>query len=423
MNVKFLDKIEAIRVKRQIRIDADGDWDEDLHPRAKNGQFSKVAGSGSGKKAADVKKEYDKILKEWNDALEKKTELQKKLNNASSKKEVDECLSKLGDAEKLFQENEKRLIEQSKKMTAAGYIWNEKTGDYDDPSKPKKKTGEKKSEKKTEKKAETPPEDNIPEKKVEKKPEIKESKPFDKSAYQSGKKESAFSSSYPSEVDKVVRPEAERVWNGLSREEQKSAILYTLYARGRFNDPQREAAKKGDFSAQGEECEMLTRVVDQSSYDFDMMLQRGNTISGSAKFFGVPEDVLTKGGSRELSEALIGLEPVEYGWTSTGAAKGHGSTPKDHKNYVVQYNIFAPAGTKMLYCEPFSWYNNENKDAQVSRDWWDYNWWDGKSEQKNGFSREFEMLIQRNTRYRITGARREKGVIWIDMEVIGQMEE
>lgn len=541
MNVKLLDKIEAIRAKRLVRLDADGDWDEGLHPRAKNGQFSKVAGSGSGAKTEDdkeeydrvkkeyensmqkkvellikvrgakskeelekykkeyqeheknhkkiseeyegflkkntagsgqshetqknakppkstqpveerkspeknvekkeealktesespelqVKKEYDKVLKEWENAQKNKTDLQKKLNNASSKEEVQECVNELGKAEKEFQECDKKLAEQNKKMMAAGYVWNEKKGDFEKPSKTEKQTEKKAPEKASEKKEEITEKEEkkhvenkaSEQKEVRPEPERKRIKAFDKSSYQAGRKDSAFTSSDPAEVDKAIRPEAGRVWNGLTHREQETAIFYTRFSSGMFNDKQREAGLKGDFSAQSRQCEELTRIVDRSSYDFDMMLYRGNPISGASKFLDVPEDLLKNGEIEELEKKLIGLEPTEHGWASTGAAKGYGCTPKDDKNYVVQYNIFAPAGTKMLYCEPFSWYNNENKDAQMTDDWWDYNWWDGKSEQKASFSREFEMLLQRNTKFRVTGVKRENGVLWIDMDVIGQ---
>lgn len=242
---------------------------------------------------------------------------------------------------------------------------------------------------------------------------------FSAESYSQERKDKALWSKDPAEVDKKVRGVCEKVWRASSQSEQKSAILYTKWANGMFNQPQREAGLKGDFSAQSRVVKELTDVIDRSSYDFDMKLQRGASIEGAASFLGVSEDAL-KGDIKKLRKELIGSEPIEYGFSSTGAVEGHGSTPTDDKDYTVQYQIYAPSGTKMLYCEPFSWYNKENDNPT---DWWDYNWWDGKSKYKGGFSREMEMLIQRNTRYRVTGVNRKRGVLWIDMEVIGQGDE
>ena len=245
----------------------------------------------------------------------------------------------------------------------------------------------------------------------------KTDKPFSADAYSEERKKNALWSSNPKEVDAQVRGVASKVWLDSSTEEQRNAIRYTKFS-AMYNDPQREAGAKGDYSAQGQGAEHLTNMINKSSYDFDMKLQRGTTYDGAAKFLGVDDKFLRTASDKELNDALVGREPIEFGFCSTGGAKGYGTTPEDYKSYKVQYQIYAPAGTKMLYAEPFSWYNKYNNDPI---DWDMYDWWDGESPQKGGFSREFEMLVQRNTRFRVSRVRRDKkGILWVDLDIISQ---
>ena len=87
---------------------------------------------------------------------------------------------------------------------------------------------------------------------------------------------------------------------------------------------------------------------------------------------------------------------------STGAAKGAGFSGHT-------FNIYAPKGTKMLYCEPFSAYGNGDGRK-----------WDGVSGQ-HSFGYEFEMLIQRGTKFKITKIEKKGNKLYIDMEVVGQI--
>ena len=86
-----------------------------------------------------------------------------------------------------------------------------------------------------------------------------------------------------------------------------------------------------------------------------------------------------------------------------GSAKGQGFSGN------ILMNIYAPAGTKMMYVEPFSHYGGH-----------DYNW-DGKSKQSH-FGGEFETIMQQGTQFRITKIERRgrSGTIYVDLEVINQ---
>ena len=434
--------VEEIREKFLRRMD-DNDWEEDLHPRGEDGKF--VKGSGGAK-------DYSKMSKD--DLYEELKKAKSERANASNSKDYDEAqdrMIKIIDMIDAMSQKEwaKEDEPKKKKSTSKKTTKEPKTSgkeEHKTSEEPKEKPKEeKKAEEKTAGNEETkqgkeekelseviekesPAEEQVPkeEPKAEEQPkgQMKKhgAKNFPESAYTAERKDNVANKGTPEEVDKKVRGVCSKVWNDSTEEEQKAAIMYTRFS-GLFNKDLRERAMAGDFETVDREEEALTKMISKSTYDFDMMLQRGNTMSGASKLLGVSQDLLEKASSKKLNDVLRGVEPIEYAFTSTGAAKGYGTTPQDLKSYKVQYNIYAPAGTQMLYCEPFSWWNNENKDAQETQDWWDFNWWDGKSEQKDGFSREFEMLIQRNTRYRVTGAKRDKGVLWIDMEVIGQGNE
>ena len=83
--------------------------------------------------------------------------------------------------------------------------------------------------------------------------------------------------------------------------------------------------------------------------------------------------------------ALVGKTLTDMGFMSCGAAKGTG-----FGGNIL--NIYCPRGTKMLYIDGRSAYASEN-----------------------------EMLIQRNTRFRVTKVEKKGSRYYIDIEVIGQI--
>lgn len=217
--------------------------------------------------------------------------------------------------------------------------------------------------------------------------------------------------------------EASRWWLSLSDEERDAMYNYTgeysivnMPLRG-WNYDTDEYLGLGniDFEAQGtrwhrfERGESLKRIkkmtsaIDKTSYPYDIWLNRGVKYERMDKFFGVSIDLLENGTEEQLKAALLGTTPTEYAFMSAGVAKGDGFT-----QYPIILNVYAPRGTKMAYIEPISQYGNGSG-----------RWWDGKTRQKDtGY--ENEMLLQRETTFRITKVERNNGKLWIDMEVIGQ---
>ena len=372
--------IEIIRNKFKSRLRLDEKWEEDLHPRDENGQFA------SKNSLSNMS---------YGDVMKKREELRQKLYQASEK-DYNGILEEFKKYDKEIKDRDSAPTKTAPKPEAEKPVKKQKT-----PSKEKRVKPSESEKAKTARKPEP----------------VKTTGDFSGNAYSEERKNNALWSKNPKEVDEKVRGVASEVWQNSTKEEQKSAIQYTRWS-GRFNEKQRIAGAEKDYSAQTKEIEELTGMIDRSSYDFDMRLQRGTTVTGASKFLGIDEDLLKTGGAKELEKRLKGTTPVEFGFTSTGAVDGYGTTPSDEKDYTVQYRIYAPSGTKMMYCEPFSWYNAENDNPH---DWWDYNWWDGKSGANGKYSREMEMLLQRGTRYRVTGVSRKKGVLWIDMDVIDQV--
>lgn len=99
---------------------------------------------------------------------------------------------------------------------------------------------------------------------------------------------------------------------------------------------------------------------------------------------------------------LVGAEGVEGAFWSTGVAKGKGLSGD------IIFNIYAPKGTKAMYCEPFSAFGHGSGRG-----------WDGIAGQSS-FSRESEILIQRGTKFRITKIERSGWTYYIDVEIIEQ---
>lgn len=79
-----------------------------------------------------------------------------------------------------------------------------------------------------------------------------------------------------------------------------------------------------------------------------------------------------------------------------------------YRSSDVRMNIYVPAGSEMIYAEPFSRYNESKYDSKN---------WDGK-EGATEFGEEFETILQRGGSYTITGARHgDDGAYYVDIEL------
>jgi hypothetical protein len=161
---------------------------------------------------------------------------------------------------------------------------------------------------------------------------------------------------------------------------------------------------KVDLNAEGRASAIkeMTRLIDKSSYDVDIWLQRGvGTSQGAINFLQMAEKNLRNLSQDEL-QRLVGSHVTDAGFVSCGSAKGKGFS-----GYI--FNIYCPKGTKMMYAEPFS---NYGKGAKLN--------WNGITKQKS-FGYEDETIIQRGTTFRVIKVEKKSDNIYFDLEVISQI--
>ena len=227
------------------------------------------------------------------------------------------------------------------------------------------------------------------------------------------RKDKALWAKSPKEADSALRAKSGEVWSEAKQVEKNAAYKYTQ-GSGSFNRPLRgyegswgnyKGVGKVDlnYEKSGKAIEHLTKLIDRSSYDRDIWLQRGVSTDGTAKFLKITEKHLMGLSEKELKQLLEGKEITEEAFTSCGSCKGTGFSG-------VIFNIYCPKGTKMIYAEPFSHYGYGAKKK-----------WDGKSEQSI-YGHELETIIQRGTKFRVTKIEKSSKGIFIDMDVIEQIE-
>lgn len=205
------------------------------------------------------------------------------------------------------------------------------------------------------------------------------------------------------EADNKLRDTCGQIWRGASKKEKEAAYYYT-HTFCPINEPLRGMTYYGPPSKLKEaqaKVPHLTSIIDRSFYDFDMWVQRGVKKDGFEGLFGVNLNSIDKSNL----DSLVGKTGLEKAFSSCGIAKGKGFTDKD-----IIYNIYCPRGTRMFYEEPFSDFGN---GAKLN--------WDGVSKQSS-ISLEAEILIQRNTKFRITKIEYNSSQYkyYVDVEVIEQ---
>lgn len=224
---------------------------------------------------------------------------------------------------------------------------------------------------------------------------------FGDDAYTQKRKDTAMWAKNTKDADDRLRDKCGEVWRAASAKEKDAIFGYTE-SYSNINEPLRGMTYIGTAAKtkQGlDRIPLIESIINKSVYDFDMWLQRGDTMIALKKFglknFATATDA-------EIY-ALKGKEGVEGAYWSAGVAKGMGFSSKP-----VIFNIYAPRGTKAMYCEPFSRYGNGAGRS-----------WDGFAKQTS-FGTESEILIQRGTKFRITKVEKSGGKWYIDVEIIEQ---
>jgi hypothetical protein len=232
-------------------------------------------------------------------------------------------------------------------------------------------------------------------------------------AFAQARKDAALWAKSPKEADNALRKVCGKVWQNATKAERKAIYDYTCGSGG-FNRPLRgydggwgnfKGIGKVDLDAEGRASAIkeMTRLIDKSSYDVDVWLQRGvETSRGAASLLGIPEKALHDLTQSQLEQSLLKKQITDAGFVSCGSAKGKGFS-----GYI--FNIYCPKGTKMMYAEPFSHYG---KGADLN--------WNGIAKQTS-FGYEDETIIQRGTTFRVVKVEKKGSNTYFDLEVVSQI--
>ncbi len=223
---------------------------------------------------------------------------------------------------------------------------------------------------------------------------------FDADAYSQERKNNAMWAKNTADADARLRDKCGLIWRGAT-EAEKDAIYGYTSSYCNINEPLRGLTYIGSQESTRtglRRIPHITDIINRSSYDFDMWLQRGDTRVALKKFGLANWDTAT---NAEI-KALVGKTGTEGAFWSAGVAKGEGFSSKE-----VIFNIYAPKGTKAMYCEPFSAFGSGSGRG-----------WDGLAKQTSFY--ESEILLQRGTTFRITKVEITRGKIYIDVDVIAQ---
>lgn len=241
-------------------------------------------------------------------------------------------------------------------------------------------------------------------------------------AFTQARKDAAMWAKSTKEADALLRDKCGEVWR-TSPADQKNAVYDYTQSYHKFNEPLRGIEYGSEKflgvgnvdldqigvkyagwqpGAMRKEINAMTDIIEKSTYEEDFWLQRGCRFKGMDKFFNIPMDKLQRATQEELEQLLLGSTPTEYGFCSCGVAKGKGFSGD------IILNIYAPSGTQMMYAEPFSAFGNGSGKS-----------WDGLKPQSS-FGQESEIILQQGTTFRVTKVEKTPGMIYVDLEVIGQ---
>lgn len=238
---------------------------------------------------------------------------------------------------------------------------------------------------------------------------------FEDSDFTKARKDSAVWTTDREYCDNICRPQTETIWSNADEATKRAATEYTQ-GSGKFNRPLRGYEGSWDnykgvgnvslnYEGAEQQIKQLTDLIGQTSSPQDIWMNRGiETLSGVSNFLGVSESQLRTAISSGNVNGFVGKEVVDHGFVSCGTAKGTGFSG-------TTLNIYCPKGTKMIYAEPFSRFNGDDCSS--------WNLWNGT--EKYSFGHEFETIIQRGTKFRVTKAYVEYNHLYLDVEVIAQI--
>ena len=224
------------------------------------------------------------------------------------------------------------------------------------------------------------------------------------SAFSEGRKANAWRFTSPKEADEHFRGVSGKAWREATAAERDGIYGYTA-SPGAWNRPLSGFRKpysdygtgwekkfyKGpgevwiDYEGKGSAIRNMTSLIEKSTYDHDAWVVRGCGYDTMGSFFGTSASEL-EGMSADGLKSLVGMSNRIQSFVSAGAVAGKGFSGKP-----VAMEIFCPAGSEMMYAEPFSAYSGATN----------YDKWDGEKGQ-NYFGGGFGMILQRGGYYTAT---------------------
>lgn len=266
---------------------------------------------------------------------------------------------------------------------------------------------------------------------------------FDPSVYEEAAKKAAKNFSNKRAADQFHRTYLDSIWDDLDNEEKYGVWEYTRnsnpmnkslsgyhdsWSRSDFLGPDKtdwghedswrsipSAFKKygeGGHVSYHKAITNTTKAIEKSSLPDNCYLVRGSDnggfagmIEGGPLSFDAAKKLLDSGDVSSIAKALEGQVIQNHAFTSTGIASGTGFSGQ------VAYRIYAPKGTKAIYAEPQSYFGNTvGSHAKLYKKGQDY----------SSVGGEAEVIIQRGTKFRVTGVKREHGALIVNMEVVEQ---
>lgn len=225
------------------------------------------------------------------------------------------------------------------------------------------------------------------------------------SVFSDERKANAWRFKSSKEADKHFRDTCAKVWREATSAERNGIYGYTE-SSGAWNRPlsgfRKPWSESGtgwekkfyvgpdkvwlNYEGKGSAIRNMTSLIEKSSYDHDTWLVRGCEYNAIESFFGISEFALRRMGTDDF-KSLIGRSNRIQSFVSTGTAEGKGFSYQP-----VAMEIFCPAGSEMMYAEPFSHYSGAGYNGKT---------WDGEKKQTS-FGNESEMILQRGGYYTVT---------------------
>ena len=239
------------------------------------------------------------------------------------------------------------------------------------------------------------------------------------SAFSEERKAAAHRFKTPKEADAFMRGTSGRVWAEATAGEREGIYGYTR-SSGAWNRPlsgfEKPWAQGGsgwekkffkgvgnvwiDFEGKGKAIRDMTSIISKSTYDEDVWLVRGCDYNAMDSFFGISESELSHMTTQQMQDRLVGQSNRIGSFVSCGTASGKGF----HSQVAME--IYCPAGSEMMYAEPFSHYSGDGGKN-----------WDGKKGQSY-FGSEDETILQRGGYYTVSDAYRgDDGKMHIVLEL------